>query len=1558
MDATAPGSAVDPLGALQTQASFPVSWSGDPGNGAPITGYDIKVVDEYAGSSTGLLWRSNTTSMSGTFTGEPGHTYKFFSRARDAAGNQEAYAATPDTVTTVTGAVTWIHFEEPYVTAGQRIADDYAALGVHFVSDYMAGRAYRSSPTITPLANARTLPNVLANQATGGELFTSANVPLVAWLDQPVAGVGLWLGTTEVACTAQATVRLLDCQGNVRATRTVSVDNAFNTAMELVDPSGSSRLLVVDYGASTCPEAIDELAFAEGLGQCSDTMAPTVTITQPPSGISSASASPISVIGTVEDESGILKSFKINGMPVGLTPESGQDGFYRFNASVALQAGGNAITVLAVDGAGNSGSDTVSVNFGAPATVSLERFHLTQRGIMQNVACDLDEPFVAGKFTMARARFDVRTASGAPAFFDSVTMSLYRKTAGGDVLVDTIPGVQYSATVSQFDSPAQMAGIHFWIPPERVDLAGDYRMKFQARVGPTPIRPVLEVPCQDKDFTFTETESLNILIQPVEAQLFDPNLPKQDHDLVFKLLDLMARMYPIREGYSPWYQNKKTGIRYGHVPPYRMCDGSQAMHQQQPTLCQGTGFEWTFKDTHPSGIWRVQHTSVTDPAASDCANPPRTTIGGRVTSSTLANLPRPTPFGLFRGGAPGAWQAAKYAPIYDDNHNGSVADDVAHYISEFKNVRPDGGFEWITDLNEYDQAETYRSFIDADSNLCWDRKTEASAPISGRWGNIQTQLWGPQQQALDAFNQAGNALGFRMDHAILWFPDAFHPSRKDFGMFDPGQGRLPAGNEARGALTWIRPGDPGPAGYNNVLPHELGHNFGLRHTAPAQTPINAWQAYIRDQQVPTAGLTSNMFAFVRPPDRSFFNDANYKTLFDALKIPSGTSASLQMRDAGPALRVSGLIGVAGRVQLVDTAILADANGPTPSDPDGRFRLLQGASGTVLSEVRFQPAYSYDPPFPIDPADAAGYPSTDESGTFSIEVALAPGMRWLEIRADDELLYRSDRSTQAPSIELLTPNGGEHFEPDETLVIDWIADDADGDALSFRALYSADAGQSWTPLASGLGSPPLMIPARSIPGGADARVRVEASDGFNTAADESDTPFSVAGKPPLAAILEPSPGRRFRQWDHIVLRGRAIDGESGAPTLSWLLDGEPVGEGERVQLEPVLPGEHLLELWAVDGDGLSIRVETVFSVDMDSDRDGMSDDFETAHGLDAGLAGDALGDADEDGLSNFDEAALGLDPTNEDTDGDGLHDGVEIGLLTDPLDRDSDDDGLADGLEDTDGNGMIGENETDPRSPDSDGDGIGDGIEVGVTEPLPDPDGHGPLAGTDPVRFQPDADPGSTTDPLRSDSDGDGVSEAAEDADRNGRVDPWETDPGDGDWYPAQTFLTLKPGLNLIALPGRVSSLTRLSDWLPRLGRPAQIDRVSALDAATGRLVTRIPDQTGGADLAMVGQDGLVVVAKQSKALTFGSLYCPPLDLVAGLNLRGFSCVPPGTSSFMLLDRLGIENISAVQRYSPRRAVWESAAFDPQGRSVGIDFPIVRGEGYFLHMRRSVFGFRP
>ena len=89
----------------------------------------------------------------------------------------------------------------------------------------------------------------------------------------------------------------------------------------------------------------------------------------------------------------------------------------------------------------------------------------------------------------------------------------------------------------------------------------------------------------------------------------------------------------------------------------------------------------------------------------------------------------------------------------------------------------------------------------------------------------------------------------------------------------------------------------------------------------------------------------------------------------------------------------------------------------------------------------------------------------------------------------------------------------------------------------------------------------------------------------------------------------------------------------------------------------------------------------------------------------GWKGVAYLDSDNDGITDWNDLFMGLDPKNPDTDGDGLSDGDEMSKYhTNPMEKDTDGDGLTDYEE-----VMI--YHTHPQKPDTDGDGILDGKEI-------------------------------------------------------------------------------------------------------------------------------------------------------------------------------------------------------------------------------------------------------
>jgi RHS repeat-associated protein len=98
-----PESHVLPLPAQVAGPSFLVRWSGqDDAGGVGIATYNIYVSDN---GGEWALWQEGVADTSASFAGELGHTYAFFSLARDLLGHEEEPPEVADAVTTVVDSV-------------------------------------------------------------------------------------------------------------------------------------------------------------------------------------------------------------------------------------------------------------------------------------------------------------------------------------------------------------------------------------------------------------------------------------------------------------------------------------------------------------------------------------------------------------------------------------------------------------------------------------------------------------------------------------------------------------------------------------------------------------------------------------------------------------------------------------------------------------------------------------------------------------------------------------------------------------------------------------------------------------------------------------------------------------------------------------------------------------------------------------------------------------------------------------------------------------------------------------------------------------------------------------------------------------------------------------------------------------------------------------------------------------------------------------------------------------------------------------------------------------
>jgi hypothetical protein len=160
----------------------------------------------------------------------------------------------------------------------------------------------------------------------------------------------------------------------------------------------------------------------------------------------------------------------------------------------------------------------------------------------------------------------------------------------------------------------------------------------------------------------------------------------------------------------------------------------------------------------------------------------------------------------------------------------------------------------------------------------------------------------------------------------------------------------------------------------------------------------------------------------------------------------------------------------------------------------------------------------------------------------------------------------------PTVNIIDPSGGSFTD---AMTIRWSGSDPDGDTVLYTVRYSPDNGATWISLATALADTQLAVPFNDgLPGGAQARVQVLASDGMHTTVSTS-APFSVAQHAPQAAIFDGDSRlldsvmiTSAQQSEVVVLYGDAYDAEDGplsGTALQWTITGPitQTGNGDTI-----------------------------------------------------------------------------------------------------------------------------------------------------------------------------------------------------------------------------------------------------------------------------------------------------------------------------------------------------------------------------------------------------------
>jgi hypothetical protein len=393
------------------------------------------------------------------------------------------------------------------------------------------------------------------------------------------------------------------------------------------------------------------------------------------------------------------------------------------------------------------------------------------------------------------------------------------------------------------------------------------------------------------------------------------------------------------------------------------------------------------------------------------------------------------------------------------------------------------------------------------------------------------------------------------------------------------------------------------AGSGATMAHELGHNYGRKH-APCGVPDpdSNFPQYLNPQATPYPSSSigevgvnvvarqtfdptthRDLMSYCGP---EWFSPYNYQGILN--RMPSGWGARSSDQPEAAHLVVSGRVRD-GSIELPRAFWIQQRPQGSHDDPgEGPYSLvLQDAQGTELFARHFSlPIVYTENPLP-----------DHDAGFFRETVPFAPGTARIVFRHQGAIIHVVQVSPRPPTVTLLHPNGGETWDGPGPYTIAWDAQDADGDPVTARVLFSADGGATWEPLAVNLDLHQYVVDAFDLPGSDNALIQVQVSDGVNTTLDVSDAPFTVTDKPPLVFLLGPTEGERLVLGQTVILQGMATDPEEGTlpgQALAWFsdLDG-PLGVGSDVAVDELSHGAHQITLAATDGDGMvgevSVRV---------------------------------------------------------------------------------------------------------------------------------------------------------------------------------------------------------------------------------------------------------------------------------------------------------------------------------------------------------------------------------
>ena len=379
-------------------------------------------------------------------------------------------------------------------------------------------------------------------------------------------------------------------------------------------------------------------------------------------------------------------------------------------------------------------------------------------------------------------------------------------------------------------------------------------------------------------------------------------------------------------------------------------------------------------------------------------------------------------------------------------------------------------------------------------------------------------------------------------------------------------------------------------------PHELAHNLDIRHSSCAHDEVDGGgcsdtypvtggaldgpgydlralrAVVVGDPTDDSPGAhTHDLMSYGNPTWISRFT---FEALLSAIRARAGADGVASAAKRGgvpprpePRLLVTGSVSDAGAVRFT-RLLAAEGRARTGAQPSGPYELRAlDASGNVLRREPFAPRFA---------THSRGV------GVFTFTLPDPGRIAALTVVRDGKELARRSRSAATPSLSL-DDRRLDRLGATGTRTIAWSAADADGDPLSFALQFSADGGRTWRAVGFTSGDArSFQLDLSYLSATRTGRLRLLASDGFNTRVVASGRNLTVPNHPPDPVILGPVAETSLMAGDSLDVIGAATDADQppGTAALRWSSDRDGAfGAGAEATLIRPSVGRHVVSLRA-------------------------------------------------------------------------------------------------------------------------------------------------------------------------------------------------------------------------------------------------------------------------------------------------------------------------------------------------------------------------------------------